>query len=102
MLNINVLYIYPKIIEVNKEINLFRIVDKNIKESIIVFAVNTNDKYEISLTNTLHGKVIQISEVNNLNEIDLLIEEIKNVEEDFLILNDLSKIEKYILKLFIK
>ena len=102
MLHINVLYIYPKIIEVNKEINLFRIVDKNIKESIIVFAVNTNDKYEISLTNTLHGKVIQIYEVNNLNEIDLLIEEFKNVEEDFLILNDLSKIEKYILKLLKK
>lgn len=102
MLNINVLYIYPKIIEVNKEINLFRIIDKNIKESIIVFAINTDDKYEISLTNTLHGKVIKIFEINTLNEIVLIIEKIKNVEDDFLILNDLSKIEKYILKLLSK
>ncbi len=102
MLNINVLYIYPKIIEVNKEINLFRVIDKNIKESIIVFAVNTDDKYEISITNTLHGKVIQISEANTLNEIGLFIKKVKNVEYEFLILNDLSKIEKYILKLFIK
>ena len=102
MLNINVLYIYPKIIEVNKEINLLRVIDKNIKESIIVFAVNTDDKYEINITNTLHGKVIQISEANTLNEIGLFIEKIKNVEDEVLTLNDLSKIEKYILKLFIK
>lgn len=102
MFNINVLYIYPKIIEVNKEINLFRIIDKNIKESIIVFAVNTDDKYEISLTNTLHGKVIKIYDANTLNEIGLIIDKIKNIEDDFLTLSDLSKIEKYILKLFTK
>ena len=98
MLNINVLYIYPKLIPVNKEINLFRIVDKNIKESIIVFAINTDDKYEIKITNTLHGNVSNIHKIKNLNEINIFIKNIKNIEDDLIKVNDLIKIEEYILK----
>ena len=102
MLNINVLYIYPEIIEVNKEINLFRIIDNNIKETIIVFCIKKESKYEINLTNTLTGQVIYICKANTLEELDKVIIKFKEIEGDFSMLNNLQEIEKYILKLFKK
>ena len=45
MLNINLVYIYPKTIEINNEMNLLRIVDKIEKESLVIYYTKENKKY---------------------------------------------------------
>lgn len=41
MEKISLKYIYPNIIKVLDEINLFRVIDNNLRESIVVYAKNT-------------------------------------------------------------
>ena len=43
MLNINLVYIYPKTIEINNEMNLLRIVDKREKESLVFYYIKENE-----------------------------------------------------------
>lgn len=102
MLNINVLYIYPKIVEVNKEINLFRIIDKNLKETVIVYCEKLDYEYKIYITNTMHGQVENICNVNNLKELDIWMNKFKALEKDIISIDNLENIEKYILKIYKK
>lgn len=100
MLNINVLYIYPKIIEVNKEINLFRIIDKNLKETVIVYCERLENEYKIWITNTMHGQIQEVSAVSNLRELDLWMNKFKTLEKNITSIENLSDVEKYILKTY--
>lgn len=99
MLNINIIYIYPKKIDINNEINLFRIIDTKLKETIVFFAINKNKKYEIYISNTMTGKNINICNVNNESELEGFLNKFKEYEKEIKGLKDLDLIEKYILKL---
>ncbi len=98
MLNINIIYIYPKIIEINKEINLFRIIDNNIKETIVIYTIKEKDSYNVFMINTMSGETNEICNVNNIDELGILINKFKMLEKEIIAINDLQKIEKYILK----
>jgi len=98
MLNINIIYIYPEIIEINKEINLFRIIDNNIKETIVIYSIKENNSYNIFMINTMSGETNKICNVNNIDELGILINKFKMLEKEIIAINDLEKIEKYILK----
>lgn len=99
MLNINIIYIYPKIIEINKEINLFRIIDNSIKETIVIYGVKEKDIYKIFMINTMSGETNEIYNANNIGELDIIINKFKILEKEMININELEKIEKYILKL---
>lgn len=99
VLNISIVYIYPDIIKINNEINLFRIIDNNIKETIVLYAINTNNKYQILMINTMTGDIINICNKNNLSEIDNLINKFKSNEENIKNKGNLEEIQKYILKI---
>ncbi|RDY23453.1 hypothetical protein CHF27_008155 [Romboutsia maritimum] len=101
-MNINIIYIYPKIIEVNKEINLLRIIDKKIKETIVFYAIKKNSFYEIYIINTMLGNYINICNVSNEKELNSLISRFKGYEKEIKEINDLCIIEKYILNLIKK
>ena len=47
MLNINLVYIYPKIIEINNEIHLLRIIDQKLKESLVLYCIKEDNVYKI-------------------------------------------------------
>lgn len=100
MLNINVLYIYPKIMEINKEINLFRIVDNNIKETLVIYGQKVQRDFELLMINTMSGEIKNLGLVNEL-EIEKYITKVKAKENEFTALKDLNEIEKYILNLSI-
>ena len=98
MLNINLVYIYPKTIEINNEMNLLRIVDKVEKESLVIYYTKENEKYKIYMINTSTGENTYIVSYDEKN-IDNFINIIKNREIDIKSLENLKNIEKYILKL---
>ncbi|CEH36032.1 hypothetical protein [Romboutsia lituseburensis] len=100
MLNINVLYIYPKIMEINKEINLFRIVDNNIKETLVIYGQKVQRDFELLMINTMSGEIKNLGLINEL-EIEKYITKVKAKENEFTALKDLNEIEKYILNLSI-
>ena len=97
-MNINIIYIYPEIIEINKEINLFRIIDNNIKETIVIYAIREKDSYNVFMINTMSGETNKICNVDDIDKLDILINEFKMLEKEIIAINDLQKIEKYILK----
>lgn len=100
MLNINVLYIYPKIMEINKEINLFRIVDNNIKETLVIYGQKVQRDFELLMINTMSGEIKNLGLINEL-EIEKYITKVKAKENEFTALKDLNEMEKYILNLSI-
>ncbi|MCR8745875.1 hypothetical protein [Romboutsia lituseburensis] len=100
MLNINVLYIYPKIMEINREINLFRIVDNNIKETLVIYGEKVKKDFKLLMINTMSGEIKNLGLVNEL-EIEKYITKVKAKENEFTALKDLNEIEKYILNLSI-
>lgn len=100
MLNINVLYIYPKIMEINKEINLFRIVDNNIKETLVIYGQKVQRDFELLMINTMSGEIKNLGLIDEL-EIEKYITKVKAKENEFTALKDLNEIEKYILNLSI-
>lgn len=100
MLNINVLYIYPKIMEINKEINLFRIVDNNIKETLVIYGQKVQKDFKLLMINTMSGEIKNLGLIKEL-EIEKYITKVKAKENEFTALKDLNEIEKYILNLSI-
>lgn len=100
MLNINVLYIYPKIMEINKEINLFRIVDNNIKETLVIYGQKVQRDFELLMINTMSGEIKNLGLINEL-EIEKYITKVKAKKNEFTALKNLNEIEKYILNLSI-
>lgn len=97
-MNITILYIYPKIKEINKEINLFRIIDNNIKETIIIYCLKEKDSYKVFMINTMLGESHEICNVADLVELDTLMDKFKKLEKRIICIDNLQEIEKYILK----
>lgn len=98
MLNIDLIYIYPKTIEINNEINLLRIVDKKFKESLVFYCIKEENIYIVYVINTMTGETMHLIDYNRKNSLDNLIDNIKTIEADIKNLEDLEMIEKYILK----
>ncbi len=98
MLNINLIYIYPETIEINNEINLLRIIDKKVKESLVFYCIKEENIYKVYVINTMTGQAIHLIDYNGKNSLDNLIDNIKTIEVDIKNLQGLDKIEKYILK----
>lgn len=98
MLHINVLYIYPKIIEINKEINLFRIIDNNIKETL-VFYCKKGSNYKIMMMDTMSGENKEVLGVSKIEGVETFIKNIEESEGIIKSLNSLEDIKKYILNL---
>lgn len=97
-LNIVIKYIDPNTTFILKEINLFRIVDVKIKETIVFYATKIDNTYKVCMLNTLVGDIIDVCKIENLDEINTLINKIKEKEETIKSINNLSEIENYILK----
>ena len=98
MLNINLVYIYPKIIEIHNEIHLLRIIDQKLKESLVLYCIKEDNVYKISSINTMVGEVKYLINYNDENDLRKLVNNIKSKEKNIKELNNLEKIEKYILK----
>ena len=98
MLNINLVYIYPKIIDINNEIHLLRIIDQKLKESLVLYCIKEDNVYKISLINTMVGEIKYLINYNDENDLRKLVNNIKSKEKNIKELNNLEKIEKYILK----
>lgn len=98
MLNINLVYIYPKIIEINNEIHLLRIIDQKLKESLVLYCIKEDNVYKISLINTMVGEIKYLINYNDENDLRKLVNNIKSKEKNIKELNNLEEIEKYILK----
>ena len=98
MLNINLVYKYPKIIEINNEIHLLRIIDQKLKESWVLYCIKEDNVYKISSINTMVGEVKYLINYNDENDLRKLVNNIKSKEKNIKELNNLEKIEKYILK----
>lgn len=91
---INIIYIYPNTDFINDEINICRIIDEKIKESLVVYGIRNNKNLKIYITNTMTGDNKLIKEIDNLNEFK---ENILSNEAKIKDLKDLVEIEKYIL-----
>ena len=91
---INIIYIYPNTDFINDEINICRIIDEKIKESLVVYGIRNNKNLKIYITNTMTGDNKLIKEINNLDEFK---ENILSNEAKIKGLKDLVEIEKYIL-----
>ncbi|WP_373600143.1 hypothetical protein [Paraclostridium bifermentans] len=91
---INIIYIYPNIKFINNEINICRIIDEKIKETLVIFGLKEDNNLNIYITNTMTGDNKLIKEINDISKFIKLIQsnesEIKNCE-------DLFEVEKYIL-----
>lgn len=74
MEKISLKYIYPNIIKVLDEINLFRVIDNNLRESIVVYANNVDNQYHINMTNTNFGNIINICKLEKLLDVDKFME----------------------------
>ncbi|MCC0645793.1 MULTISPECIES: hypothetical protein [unclassified Clostridioides] len=99
MEKISLKYIYPNIIKVLDEINLFRIVDSNLKESIVVYASIVDNQYYINMTNTNFGNIINICKLEKLLDVDKFIEKVIKNSTEIKEINDFSKIEEYLLNI---
>ena len=76
MEKISLKYIYPNIIKVLDEINLFRVIDNNLRESIVVYANNVDNQYHINMTNTNFGNIINICKLEKLLDVDKFMEKV--------------------------
>ncbi len=91
---INIIYIYPNVEFINNEINMCRIIDEKIKETLVIFGLKEDNNLNIYITNTMMGDNKLIKGIDDISKFIKLIKsnesEIKNCE-------DLFEIEKYIL-----
>ncbi|MGL5756330.1 MAG: hypothetical protein ACRCYC_13455, partial [Paraclostridium sp.] len=58
---INIIYIYPNIKFINNEINICRIVDNKIKETLVIFGIKEDNNLNIYITNTMTGDNIFVT-----------------------------------------
>ncbi|MEF9991508.1 MAG: hypothetical protein RR765_05390 [Peptostreptococcaceae bacterium] len=91
---INIIYIYPNIKFINNEINICRIVDNKIKETLVIFGIKEDNNLNIYITNTMTGDNIFVTKEKDINKI---IHFILSEEVEIKKLEDLEKVEKYIL-----
>ena len=99
MSNINLIDIYPQLLEINSEINLLRIVDKKVRESLVLYCSKDENTYKVYMLNTMTGQEAHIKNCKEKNSLKNLVENIKSVETNINELETLEKVENYILKI---
>ena len=99
MSNINLIDIYPQLLEINNEINLLRIVDKKVKESLVFYCIKNENTYRVYMLNTMTGQEVNIKNYSEKNNLENLLENIKSVEININELETLEEVENYILKI---
>lgn len=97
---IKLIYLYPQWGFLGDEINISRIIDDKIEETIIIYGIDKKQFIEIYMTNTYTGENKLINKVYSIDEIELFIQKLQYEEDNIKNQNDLFSIEKYILKKF--
>ncbi|MGL5506941.1 MAG: hypothetical protein ACRDB0_03460 [Paraclostridium sp.] len=95
---IDIIYLYPQYKFLGNEINIIRIIDNEIKETITIYAIDKKKSIDIYMSNTSTGENILINKISSIEEIDLLIKRLINEESNIKNEKYLSSVEKYILK----
>ena len=98
-MSINLIDIYPQAVEINNEINLLRIVDKKIKESLVFYCSKNENTYRVYMLNTMTGEEVNIKKYSEKSNLKNLVEKFKLVEIDINKLKTLEEVENYILKI---
>lgn len=94
-----IFFVYPIMGIVNKESNLFRIVDNDLKESLVVYLMERKKQYNIYLMNTMTGSMNKIFTANDLDEVDKFNNVFIKHKNNMIKRKDLGDIERYILKI---
>lgn len=97
---IKLIYLYPQWGFLGDEINISRIIDDKIEETIIIYGIDKKQFIEIYMTNTYTGENKLINKVYSIDEIELFIQKLQYEEDNIKNQNDLFSVEKYILKKF--
>ena len=97
---IKLIYLYPQWGFLGNEINISRIIDDKIEETIIIYGIDKKQFIEIYMTNTYTGENKLINKVYSIDEIELFIQKLRYEEDNIKNQNDLFSVEKYILKKF--
>ncbi len=98
-MKINMFFVYPMMDIVNGESNLFRIVDNNLKETLVIYLITENNKYNINMINTMTGEINKILVANDSQELDSIIQVLIDSKKKIIKEKDLLSVEKYILNL---
>ncbi|WP_297134213.1 hypothetical protein [Terrisporobacter sp.] len=98
-MKINMFFVYPMMDIVNGESNLFRIVDNNLKETLVIYLITENNKYNINMINTMTGEINKILVANDSQELDSIIQVLIDNKKKIIKEKDLLSVEKYILNL---
>lgn len=95
---INLIYLYPQYNYLGNEINICRIIDNEIKETIAIYGIDRKNILDIYITNTYTGENKIINKLTSINDIELVINKLKEKEYDIENQKNLFDVEKYILK----
>lgn len=98
-MKMDMFFVYPMMDIVNGESSLFRIVDNNLKETLVIYLIMENTKYSINMINTMTGEISKILIVNDLQEVDKINRILMDNKEKIIKEKDLYSVETYILKL---
>ena len=98
-MNIEMFFVYPTMGIINNESNLFRIVDNNLKETIVIYLTEEKNKYNIYMINTMTGNIYKIFTVKGLAQVDKFNNLLINNKVNIVKSKDLDEIVQYILKL---
>lgn len=98
-MKINMFFVYSMMDIVNGESNLFRIVDNNLKETLVIYLITENNKYNINMINTMTGEINKILVANDSQELDSIIQVLIDNKKKIIKEKDLLSVEKYILNL---
>lgn len=99
-MKIEIFFVYPMSGIINKESNLFRIVDNHLKESLVIYLMEQDSKYNIYIINTMTGIINKLLTGKDLREVDKFNNLFIKSKDEIESYEDLETIEKYILKLF--
>lgn len=98
-MKIEIFFVYPMMGIVNKESNLLRIVDNDLKESLVIYLMEENNQYNVYMMNTMTGIMSKLTTSQDLDEIDNLNDFLMSNKESIMKGEDLESIESYILNL---
>ncbi|WP_343345459.1 hypothetical protein [Terrisporobacter petrolearius] len=97
-MKIQIFFVYPDMEIVNKESNLFRIVDNELKETLVIYLMEEKNQYNIYMINTMTGSIEKVFTGKDLDEVekfnDIFIEKRDNIING----KSLEEIERHILK----
>lgn len=96
-MKIEIFFVYPMMKIVNGESNLFRIVDNELKETLVIYLIKEKDKYNINMIKTITGETNNIFIANNLLEVYNLNSILNNNKDKIMNGKDLYSAEQYIL-----